>query len=177
MPQSLHLWWISLPPHQPRQAILRQYLRLYIPDLAEVPLPTTAAGKPYLPQFHFNWSHSQNIALLGVSAAAAVGVDIEVVRPCTYWQAIARRFLSPELQVALAAAPDKDRDRLFLYGWTYYEAWIKAHGCSIWQLPPTPVPHYAWRFCVGDRAVATVVTLAHKAPNVEFFRLPAHDCP
>lgn len=176
MPQSLHLWWVLLPRHQPRQAVLRQYLRLYLPDLDEAPLPTTASGKPYLPQLNFNWSHSQEIALLAVSGAWAVGVDIEVVRPHPHRLAIARRFFGAGLQTALAAAPEEERDRVFLYGWTYYEAWLKAHGGSLWQLPPALEPHYAYRFGVGDRAVATVVTLCPDPPDVQFFRLPPHNC-
>jgi|GEM_PF-5096497 len=165
-PQSLHLWWIPLAPEHPRQQVLRYYLRRYCPHLPEAPLPVTKTGKPFLADLHFNWSHSHDVALLAVSGAAAVGVDLEVVRPHAYREAIARRFFGPQLQAALTP----DRDRAFLYAWTYYEAWIKAHGGSLWQPPPPWQPHAAYRFRVGDRAVATVVSLSPLPPILQFLR-------
>ncbi len=169
--QSLHLWWIALPPRTPRQVILRHYLRFYLKDLPEAPLPVTVRGKPYLPNLSFNWSHSQDLALLAVSGTAPIGVDLEVVRPHAYRPAIAQRFFGPRLQAALANAAEEDR--LFLYAWTYYEAWVKAHGASLWQPPPLKEPYCAYRFPVGDRAVATVVSLSPEPTTLCFLQQPS----
>lgn len=166
-PHTLHLWWLTLPPDVPREVILRTYLRRYEPNLGEKPLPRTAGGKPYLDALEFNWSHSGNLAVLAVSGRAAVGVDVEILRPCPRCSAISRRFFGAALQQRVL----KGGDRAFLQAWTYYEAWLKAQGIGVWQRTAAqPLEHWAASFPVGDRAIASVVVLAPTPPQCFFFR-------
>ncbi|HIK24382.1 MAG TPA: 4'-phosphopantetheinyl transferase superfamily protein [Thermosynechococcus sp. M46_R2017_013] len=165
--QVLHLWWLTLPPDVPSEVVLRTYLRCYQPNLGEKPLPRAAGGKPYLDALEFNWSHSGGLAVLAVSGKAAVGVDVEILRPCPQRSAISRRFFGAALQQKVW----KGGDRSFLQAWTYYEAWLKAQGIGVWQRTAAqPLEHWAASFPVGDRAIASVVVLTPTAPQCFFFR-------
>lgn len=89
-------------------------------------------GKPVLdenwPRLHFNLSHSEGHALIAVSDAAEVGIDLEYERELSSWHAVAERvFAHHELQQILSAPPCK-RQHLFYCCWTRKEAVIKATG-------------------------------------------------
>ncbi|URR36471.1 4'-phosphopantetheinyl transferase superfamily protein [Thermosynechococcus sp. HN-54] len=164
---TLHLWWFTLAPNVPREVTLRTYLRHYQPDLEEAPLPRTPLGKPYLQGLEFNWSHSDNLAVLAISGSAAVGVDVEILRPCPQRSAISRRFFGASLQQRV----QEGGDRAFLQAWTYYEAWLKAQGVGVWQRTVAQtVKHWVASFLVGDRAIASVVVLTPTPPRCFFFR-------
>ncbi|MFN4279476.1 4'-phosphopantetheinyl transferase family protein [Thermosynechococcus sp.] len=164
---ALHLWWLTLSPNVPREVVLRTYLRCYQPNLGEEPLPRATRGKPYLDGLEFNWSHSGNLAVLAVSGRAAVGVDVEILRPCSQCSAISRRFFGAALQQRIL----EGGDRSFLQAWTYYEAWLKAQGIGVWQRTAAqPLEHWAASFPVGDRAIASIVVLTPTVPQCFFFR-------
>lgn len=125
---------------------------------SELPaLARGASGKPFFPDWpdrQFSLSHTAGLCLCALSAAGAVGVDIERVRP--------RRDSLPRYVMSsgeLAAFDGTWED--FARVWTLKEAYVKLRGGSIF--PPTavpappPVPHrsYAgagWRaaLCAGD---------------------------
>jgi len=91
-------------------------------------------GKPTLvddPAFHFNLSHSGELALLAVTRLAPVGIDVEHVRPMRDAAAIAERFFSPGESAGLNAVPEADRPAAFFNLWTRKEAWLKATGEGI----------------------------------------------
>jgi 4'-phosphopantetheinyl transferase len=86
-------------------------------------------GKPRLAEaghIEFNLSHSGGYAALGIARGAAVGIDIEEMRPIT--ENIAARFFSPAEVRALDALPTSDRARGFFHCWTRKEAVIKMTG-------------------------------------------------
>ena len=88
-------------------------------------------GKPELPEapeLSFNLSHSEERALLAVSHVAALGVDIERLRPMDDMEAIARRFFSPPEHAALMALAPGERVAGFFRCWTRKEAYLKAVG-------------------------------------------------
>src|SRR5262249_4694628 len=66
------------------RTVLGKYLHM---PSAEVPLVYGPNGKPLLqtdinrPTIHFNLAHSQNLALLAVTYAGQIGIDVEAVRP------------------------------------------------------------------------------------------------
>ncbi len=88
-------------------------------------------GKPALAhpsRLNFNLSHSHTAALLAVTTAANVGVDIEQIRedfPCLE---VAKHFFSHREQAALAALPPEVQPQAFFDCWTRKEAYIKARG-------------------------------------------------
>jgi len=102
------------------------------------------AGKPALSpvpsheSLFFNLSHTNEVALIAVTASAEVGVDIEHIRPVAHAAKIARRFFSPSEVAGLAEELGGER---FFQLWTRKEATLKAQGTGLFisaaNSPPT----------------------------------------
>lgn len=95
---------------------------------AQVPLQTTALGKPFIKghPVHFNLSHSEDWALIGLHARQIIGVDIEVHHPIENLDALAGQNYTSAEWAALQASPDPLHG--FLTCWTRKEACLKALG-------------------------------------------------
>jgi 4'-phosphopantetheinyl transferase len=92
-------------------------------------------GKPYLenaPQIKFNMARTKGKALVAVTTAAEIGVDIERLRPIPDFEQIAERFLPPGDADSLADLPQPDREREFFRLWTRAEALWKAAGVGLY---------------------------------------------
>lgn len=74
----------------------------------------------------FNLSHSEDVAALGVSAEAELGVDVEWIRLLK--EDIASRYFSARECDVLRALPESEQPRAFFECWTRKEAYIKASG-------------------------------------------------
>jgi 4'-phosphopantetheinyl transferase len=85
------------------------------------------AGRP----LHFNLSHTENLALIAVTQAAEVGVDLERLRTFPDADDLVARFFSPHETEAYRALPLSERPLAFLHLWTRKEAWLKAKGEGI----------------------------------------------
>jgi 4'-phosphopantetheinyl transferase len=116
------------------RVILGHYLEI---GPSQITLAYEERGKPRLPApdgvppLHFNLSHSRNLALCAVSRFAAVGVDVEQIRPMPELADIAASFCSmPENALLNAAPPDKKLE-VFFSIWTRKEACLKATGEGI----------------------------------------------
>lgn len=98
----------------------------------ELRFATSARAKPVLSGpgagLHFNLSHSGELALLGVSPDAALGVDIERVRRLDDGAALAGANFSAREYAAWRAVPPGQRDLAFFLCWTRKEAYVKAVG-------------------------------------------------
>lgn len=105
-------------------------------------------GKPSLapPEVTFNLSHSADMALVGVTQAAAIGVDIEAERDLPDHMAIARSTFSDTEIRALEQSDASDRLGAFFRCWTRKEAVVKALGGGL-SIPldsfTVPVGHHA----------------------------------
>ncbi|MCJ2132804.1 4'-phosphopantetheinyl transferase superfamily protein [Methylobacterium sp. J-026] len=94
----------------------------------------------------FNLSHSGSRALVGLCDAAAIGVDIEGLRPIPDALRIARAHFAADEAGALAALPPEMIGPAFFGLWTRKEAVVKALGTGLSApldrfsvtLPPTP---------------------------------------
>jgi 4'-phosphopantetheinyl transferase len=88
-------------------------------------------GKPRIAgsslDLRFNLSHSGERALLALTLAREVGVDIEQHRTCDT-SALARFAFSQTEFEAFERFPPRDRAIAFYRGWTRKESFIKAHG-------------------------------------------------
>jgi 4'-phosphopantetheinyl transferase len=82
----------------------------------------SVAGSPLA----FNLSHSGELALIGVSAAGAVGVDLEWMQARRPVDRLAPRVLADSEQARLSASPDRALD--FHRFWTAKEAVMKLYG-------------------------------------------------
>jgi len=104
--------WLGLPP-------------------ASVPLRLTAEGRPEvaLPGApDFNTSHADGVALIAVSHAGRVGVDVERLRELDDAWDLAGSHLAGEELATFRALPAATRSRAFLAAWTRKEAVVKATG-------------------------------------------------
>ncbi len=134
--------------------LLRQILaRILQTGPSEIPLTTTAQGKPCLPEhherqkIHFNLSHTAGKILLAATLDRNLGVDIERIRPHMPHEELARRFFSPTEHAAIAAVRPADRPRAFFTTWCRKEAILKSTGQGIsaglqtFTVPITALPH------------------------------------
>jgi len=121
-----------------RRSLLRVILGRYLmTEPSRVPLAYEERGKPRLsgtdgaPPLHFNFSHSQNLALLAVCRLSPLGVDVEKIRPMPEMSEIAATFSSAAESARLAAAAPEQKLEVFFTQWTRKEAWLKATGEGI----------------------------------------------
>jgi 4'-phosphopantetheinyl transferase len=93
-------------------------------------------GKPALASgqdLRFNLSHSKEVALLGVTRNAELGVDVEHIRADFATEDIARRFFSRAEVEVFNALPVEEQVAAFFRCWTRKEAYIKAIGKGLSQ--------------------------------------------
>jgi 4'-phosphopantetheinyl transferase len=96
-----------------------------------------SAGKPELAlecnpiHLGFNFSHSHDLALIGVTLNRKIGVDVEYIRPIEDADQLVERFFSPREQSAYRALPAHQKHQAFFNGWTRKEAFIKATGAGL----------------------------------------------
>ena len=118
--------------HVALRAILGAYLGCEPARAAFVQEPQ---GKPRLvgPRagLHFNLSHSKELALLALGAAAELGVDVEAVRPDLPGPDLAAAVLDPRELEQLAALADGAQAEPFVTCWTRKEACLKAVGLGL----------------------------------------------
>ncbi len=96
-------------------------------------------GKPYLParpDLGFNMTHSGDRALIAVSDAADVGVDLEYLGRDRPFLRLAQRYFSAPEHEWLAALPEDRHRRAFYRTWVLKEAYLKAVGTGL-TFPPS----------------------------------------
>ena len=114
--------------------ILGQYVG--VPP-GRVEMAIAAGGKPSLVPspdllpLHFNLSHSQDLALLGVALGRRIGVDVEHWRRPVDAESIVKRYFSPGEASRWQALADDERLPAFFRGWTRKEAYLKARGVGL----------------------------------------------
>jgi 4'-phosphopantetheinyl transferase len=113
------------------RAILASYSQI---AAAQIHFNYGPRGKPALtdlpgrPTLHFNLAHADNLALIAVTRAGAVGIDVERIRPMTDAEDIAAHFFSPREVATLGTLPEGQRTEAFFNLWTRKEALLKATG-------------------------------------------------
>jgi 4'-phosphopantetheinyl transferase len=86
------------------------------------------AGEDGQRDLSFNVSHSQDLALIAVTSARRVGVDLEWIRDDVADEGIAERFFASEEVQVLRGLPKGIQAQAFFNCWTRKEAYIKARG-------------------------------------------------
>ncbi|MDB6091103.1 MAG: putative 4-phosphopantetheinyl transferase HetI [Gammaproteobacteria bacterium] len=141
--------------------VLRRLLGLYC-DMAPESLQFVAAatGKPALQPvtnaapISFNLTHSNERALLGVSAGLQLGIDLERLTSNTPTLSISRRYFFGSEREAIERAPSLLRDKTFFRYWVAKEAVLKAEGVGL----GFPLDRFRVDFLPGDTA-ARIETL------------------
>jgi 4'-phosphopantetheinyl transferase len=93
--------------------------------------PSLAAWQAGAPPLAFNVAHSEGLALIAVTRAGDVGIDLERIRPVPEWEQIAESSFSPSELARIQAAPAGDRIEEFFRAWTRQEAVLKALGVGL----------------------------------------------
>ena len=119
-----------------RRALTRLMVAEYLkvrPD--EIVFGCSERGKPFIVSpktaLCFNVSHSGDEILWGFSSGAAIGVDIEVLRPVHDSDLIVNRFMAPEERREFEAVDAEHRMEALLSWWTSKEACMKASGLGL----------------------------------------------
>jgi 4'-phosphopantetheinyl transferase len=100
-------------------------------DPAEVTFSYGVRGKPALDGApKFNASDSGDTVVVAL-AAAEVGVDLEVIRPLSNPDRLARRIATRSEVGQLEALPDDELENAVHRLWTYKEAALKAAGTGL----------------------------------------------
>ena len=116
------------------RAALRQILAKYLAlPATELQFEYSGHGKPSLhPKLlcgvNFNLAHSGDLAVVAVTKAPSIGIDLEVIRPLEDRQAIARRYFSLAEQQAFFSLLPEGQSAAFFRCWTRKEAYLKACG-------------------------------------------------
>lgn len=117
------------------RAWLRVVLSGYLgADAASVRLVSGARGKPSIVgggELTFSLSRSADVALIAVTRARAVGVDVEQVRHDVEHASLAGRFFSPAEAAHLRDLPEPERTEAFFALWVLKEAVVKASGAGL----------------------------------------------
>jgi len=138
---------------------------------AELRFSYSENGKPALQGFgdaQFNLSHSEGVAVLALSQAFELGVDVEFVRPLK--EDVAERFFSRREIDQLASLPADDQLAGFYRCWTRKEAIVKAIGDGLSR------PLDSFDVSVGADVPAVVERLEGEADAPRAWRL-AHFVP
>lgn len=148
--------------------ILSHYLRTPPKDL---PIAYGPHGKPQLSgnEINFNLSHSQDVAVIALSANFQIGIDFEKFNPTLDHEALAQRFFTAPERAYIATLPPDRRREGFYQCWTRKEAWMKALGHGLMQ----PLEN----FDVSISLPASSATL--RSPNGAWSVIelrPASDC-
>jgi 4'-phosphopantetheinyl transferase len=131
--------------HQNRYVVGRGVLRTLLGAYLHVAPETVRfaygpQGKPELSHnfpntdLCFNVAHCEGFALVAVTRAASVGVDVERVRRLPEFNELVNRFFSPREAELFAKLSDNERPQAFFNLWTRKEAWLKATGDGIASL-------------------------------------------
>ena len=114
---------------------LRKILSIYYKiSPRELVFKYTEYGKPYVANspiqynIQFNLSHSEDMAVLGVTKNNLLGVDIEYIKPIDNIDDIAIQFFSKSEYKKFVSLPSKYKLECFYEIWTRKEAFIKAIG-------------------------------------------------
>ena len=145
------------------------------------------AGKPELAGpwsgcLEINLSHSGERALIGLSARARIGVDIETIRSLPDALRMARNHFAPDEVAALERCDPSSLLHAFLACWTRKEAFVKAAGVGLSvpldrfsvTVPPVPAGLVA---IAGDAARAHDWSLHHLDPAPGYIGAVAIEAP
>ncbi|MFM6064502.1 MAG: 4'-phosphopantetheinyl transferase family protein [Microcystis aeruginosa] len=162
------------PQHKRRflvaRGCLREILGSYLTISPEkIEFIYSERGKPSINhQFQFNLSHSEEMAICGLTLTARIGVDLEKMRQMKDLDSLTKRFFCAREHELVEKSAEKEK--LFFQLWTAKEAYLKALGTGISGgldrvevgLNPLKLDNVAgewqlWTAAIGDNYRATVV--------------------
>lgn len=144
----------------------------------EIQFAYAAHGKPMVASrsggelaVQFNLAHSDHLAVLAVTMADPVGVDIERVRSVRSRDGIVAKHFSALEREAFGRFPDAERQEAFFRVWTRKEAIVKAIGTGL-TLPLT-----SFDVSLEDRPTSALLAMRHPDHATQPWSLQALDAP
>ncbi len=130
---------LKIPEKQNQFVVTRFVLKTIISRILykepkQIRIVHTEQGKPYIKEqyqgedIHFNLSHSETQAIIALTLAQEIGVDIEKIETNKDYTGLSQRFFSAQEQAELNAISEADLARCFYTCWTRKEAFVKAMG-------------------------------------------------
>lgn len=121
------------------RALTRSVLAGYMGDLEprQVLFSQGSWGKPTLahpaggPRIFFNLSHTRGMAVLAVTRAAEVGVDVESLERRVELLALSERYFAAMEHDQIAQLSGQAQRERFFAIWTLKEAYLKARGLGL----------------------------------------------
>lgn len=112
--------------------------RMVLSNLTKIPATKLSFsvlenGKPYLlstTKYHFNFSHTHNFILCGISSFSPIGVDVERKRTASL-DIMKIVFHSSEIQYVQSTSDSNIRNKRFYRIWTQKEAYTKYLGIGL----------------------------------------------
>lgn len=86
---------------------------------------------PHAGRVHYSGSDSENLCLLALSTAGAVGVDVEVPTLDYDWEGVAEMYLDGPRLAQLRGVPPAEAQETFLRFWALRESFGKATGAGV----------------------------------------------
>ena len=144
--------------HLAGRALARRMLRAIMGQNITAQFARSAYGKPFCPQttVDFSISHSAEMVWVALCRSAAVGIDVEQIRPLPDAADLTDQ-LHPQERHALLALPENELEKAFFRCWARKEAVLKACGTGL----STPLNS----FCVSTEQQQGNWILAAPAAN------------
>jgi 4'-phosphopantetheinyl transferase len=152
------------------RAILSRYVGAPAATLRFVTAPR---GKPSIghppTDWSFNLSDSGDLALLAVSRAGPVGIDVERLREVPLREAIAQRMLPAAAHDELRGLKGTAGDAAFLRHWTAFEARQKATGAGLSGPRAVAADWRVLHFVPADGWIAALAHPSALTPSIHFY--------
>jgi len=158
--------------------ILRMILSNYTGiDPAQLEFSYEPNGKPYLSKefnpsnIRFNLSHSNELAICGVTRDREIGVDLEYIRPIPELEKLASKYFSNDKRDLFEIIPEGQKMECFFTTWTSMEAYLKALGVGLtnlleypggYPLPSEPIKYFQ---IIKDTQKSTLWTMVRFSPS------------
>ena len=117
------------------RGILRRLLASYLNLKSDrLQFEYSSRGKPRIAAslggdcWQFNLSHSEELAVYGLTRNCLIGIDLEYLREMDNIVKIAERFFSPQEAKLIASLTSDRQKQVFFQLWTAKEAYLKATG-------------------------------------------------
>jgi 4'-phosphopantetheinyl transferase len=128
--------------HQRRFIVARSTLKIILSNYLKIApnqigLKYSSRGKPTLikdinpDKLEFNVSHSEELAIYGITRDRLIGVDVEYNRAMGDAEQLAKRFFCPQEYEIIRSLNSPEKEQTFFQLWTAKEAYLKATGEGI----------------------------------------------
>ena len=155
---------------------LRQVLAIHCKcPAAAIDLQTGHYGRPFvhgLRDLDFNLSHSDEWAVIALSANTTVGVDIQASVRVAYLEGMFELACTAEEQRILGSLPVESQCSSFMKYWTAKEAFMKLNGFGL-RLHPSAIA-VNWMEQIGNASTALRMVDQHKVlfPKAHLTQIP-----